>query len=36
MEVPELLPADGHHASRCHLPLADKERLFQEEVMARS
>src|SRR5215211_4628017 len=35
-EVPELLPADGHHASRCHLPLADKERLFQEEVMARS
>jgi peptide/nickel transport system ATP-binding protein len=35
-EVPELLPADGHHASRCHLSLADKERLFQEEVMARS
>jgi peptide/nickel transport system ATP-binding protein len=35
-EVPELLPADGHHASRCHLALADKERIFQEEVMARS
>ena len=35
-EVPELLPADGHHASRCHLSLADKERIFQEEVMARS
>jgi peptide/nickel transport system ATP-binding protein len=35
-EVPDLLPADGHHASRCHLPLADKERIFQEEVMARS
>jgi peptide/nickel transport system ATP-binding protein len=35
-EVPELLPADGHHSSRCHLPLADKERIFQEEVMARS
>ena len=35
-DVPELLPADGHHASRCHLSLADKERLFQEEVMARS
>jgi peptide/nickel transport system ATP-binding protein len=34
--VPELLPADGHHASRCHLSLADKERIFQEEVMARS
>ena len=35
-EVPELLPADGHHASRCHLSLADKQRIFQEEVMARS
>jgi len=35
-EVPELLPADGHHASRCHLSLAEKERIFQEEVMARS
>jgi peptide/nickel transport system ATP-binding protein len=35
-DVPGLLPADGHHASRCHLPLADKERIFQEEVMARS
>jgi peptide/nickel transport system ATP-binding protein len=35
-EVPELLPADGHHASRCHLSLADKERIFHEEVMART
>jgi peptide/nickel transport system ATP-binding protein len=35
-EVPELLPADGHHASRCHLSLADKERIFHEEVMARA
>jgi peptide/nickel transport system ATP-binding protein len=35
-EVPELLPADGHHASRCHLSLADKERIFREEVMARA
>jgi peptide/nickel transport system ATP-binding protein len=35
-EVPELLASDGHHASRCHLSLADKERIFQEEVMARS
>ena len=34
--VPELLPANGHHASACHLPLADKERIFQEEVMQRS
>jgi peptide/nickel transport system ATP-binding protein len=35
-EVPELLPSDGHHASRCHLSLADKERIFHEEVMART
>ena len=35
-DVPELLPADGHHASRCHLSLADKERIFHEEVMART
>jgi hypothetical protein len=33
-EVPPLVPADGHHASACHLSLADKERIFQEEVMA--
>jgi peptide/nickel transport system ATP-binding protein len=36
VEVPPLLPADGHHASACHLSLADKERIFKEEVMARS
>jgi peptide/nickel transport system ATP-binding protein len=35
-EVPELLPSDGHHASRCHLSLADKERIFKEEVLVRS
>ena len=35
-DVPELLPSDGHHASRCHLSLADKERIFEEQVMARS
>ena len=35
-EVPELLPADGHHASRCSPLARDKERIFQEEVMARS
>ncbi|MEW6060224.1 MAG: ABC transporter ATP-binding protein [Actinomycetota bacterium] len=34
-DVPELLPVDGHHASACHLSLADKERIFQEEVMVR-
>ncbi|MBA3690952.1 MAG: ABC transporter ATP-binding protein [Actinobacteria bacterium] len=33
-DVPPLIPADGHHASACHLPLTDKERIFQEEVMA--
>jgi peptide/nickel transport system ATP-binding protein len=35
-EVPPLLPSDGHHASACHLSLADKERIFQEQVLARS
>jgi peptide/nickel transport system ATP-binding protein len=35
-EVPELLPANGHHASACHLPLADKERIFREEVLQRA
>jgi len=35
-DVPELLPSDGHHASRCHLSLADKDRIFQEQVMVRS
>jgi peptide/nickel transport system ATP-binding protein len=33
-EVPPLVPADGHHASACHLSLKDKQRIFQEEVMA--
>ena len=32
VEVPPLLPADGHHASACHLSLADKERIFREEI----
>ena len=31
-EVPPLLPANGHHASACHLTLQDKERIFREEV----
>ncbi|MGZ8623671.1 MAG: ABC transporter ATP-binding protein [Actinomycetota bacterium] len=35
-EVPALLPSDGHHASACHLSLADKERTFQEQVTART
>jgi peptide/nickel transport system ATP-binding protein len=32
-EVPPLLPANGHHASACHLPLAEKERIVKEEVV---
>ena len=35
-DIPDLLPSDGHHASRCHLTLADKERIFKEEVLVRS
>jgi len=34
-EVPPLLPANGHHASACHLPLAVKERILKEEVVAK-
>ncbi len=34
-EVPALLPSDGFHADACHLSLADKERIFSEEVAAR-
>jgi peptide/nickel transport system ATP-binding protein len=34
-DVPELLPVDGHHAAACHLSLADKERIRNEEVLAR-
>jgi peptide/nickel transport system ATP-binding protein len=34
-EVPQLIPANGHHASACHLPLAEKERILNEEVMVR-
>ena len=32
VEVPPFLPADGHHGSACHLPLAEKERIFREQV----
>jgi peptide/nickel transport system ATP-binding protein len=35
-ERPELLPADGYHASACHLSLEEKERIFREEVAARA
>ncbi len=32
-EVPPLLPADGFHASACHLSLEEKERIAAEEVL---
>jgi len=32
-ERPELIPTNGHHASACHLTLAEKERIFREEVL---
>jgi peptide/nickel transport system ATP-binding protein len=32
-ETPPLLPANGHHASACHLPLSEKERILKEEVV---
>ncbi len=35
-EVPQLIPANGHHASACHLPLSEKERIFDEEVRIRA
>jgi peptide/nickel transport system ATP-binding protein len=34
--VPPLLPSDGHHASACHLSLAEKERIFREQVLERA
>jgi peptide/nickel transport system ATP-binding protein len=35
LEVPQLLSADGLHASACHLSLEDKERIFREQVAVR-
>ena len=35
-EVPPLLSEDGRHSSACHLSLAEKERIFTEEVAARA
>ena len=34
--VPPLLPSDGHHSSACHLSLAEKERIFREQVLERA
>ncbi len=33
-EIPPLLPSAGHHATACHLSLAEKERIFDQEVAA--
>jgi peptide/nickel transport system ATP-binding protein len=33
-EIPPLLPSAGHHSSACHLSLAEKERIFDQEVAA--
>jgi len=33
-DIPELLPSDGMHAAACHLSLADKQRIFSEEILA--
>ena len=35
-EVPPLLPADGFHASACHLPLEEKERIGREKATSQS
>jgi peptide/nickel transport system ATP-binding protein len=35
-EVPPLLSEDGRHASACHLPLSEKERIFDEEVAVKT
>jgi peptide/nickel transport system ATP-binding protein len=34
-ERPQLIPVNGHHASACHLPLSEKERILKEEVLTR-
>jgi peptide/nickel transport system ATP-binding protein len=33
-ELPDLLPIDGHHAARCHLPLEERERIVARDVVA--
>jgi peptide/nickel transport system ATP-binding protein len=35
-EVPPLLSEDGTHSTACHLPLAEKERIFVEDVAVKS
>jgi peptide/nickel transport system ATP-binding protein len=36
VETPSLLPTNDSHASACHLPQADKERIFNETIRVRS
>ncbi len=33
VEVPPLLPSDGHHAAACHLSLSEKERIVRDEIL---
>jgi peptide/nickel transport system ATP-binding protein len=35
-DVPPLQSEDGRHGSACHLPLAEKQRIFEEEVAVQS
>ena len=36
VERPQLVPVDGHHASACHLPVSEKNRIMSEEVLVRA
>jgi peptide/nickel transport system ATP-binding protein len=36
VERPQLVPVDGHHASACHLPVTEKNRIMSEEVLVRA
>jgi peptide/nickel transport system ATP-binding protein len=36
VDVPELLPVDGHHAAACHLTLEERERIAEQEVLERA
>jgi peptide/nickel transport system ATP-binding protein len=35
-EIPALLAVDGHHASACHLPFAERTKILNEEVLTKS
>ena len=36
VEEPQLIAVEGHHASACHLPYSERERILHEEVLTRS